>query len=149
MAERVRDTAPAKDPKLLGRSAGRMLGLATAMSLLGTTGEAGLLHFRGAFQNPAMFLPVTLPPAAAALMAKAALGDAHKQRPFTRFWLGLTSVMGVAGVGFHIFWGFARDGRVAELAAEYGGRPADPGTAEFCWIGPGRPCVFGADARAP
>ncbi len=103
LAERVRDTQPAQDPKLLGRSAGRMLGLTTALSLLGTTGEAGLLHFRGAFQNPAMFLPVTLPPAAAALMTHAALGDAHKKRPFTRFWLGLTAVMGVAGVGFHIF----------------------------------------------
>ncbi len=103
LAERVRDTPPQQDPKLLGRSAGRMLGLATAASLLGTTGEAGLLHFRGAFHNPAMYLPVTMPPAAAALMANAALGDARKTRPFTRLWLGLTSVMGVAGVGFHIF----------------------------------------------
>jgi hypothetical protein len=102
LAERVRDTPPAREPKLLGRSAGRILGLATAASLLGSTGEAGLLHFRGAFQNPAMFLPVTLPPAAAALMVRAALGDAGKKRRFTRFWLGLTSVMGVAGVGFHI-----------------------------------------------
>ncbi len=103
LAERVRDTPKAEDPKLLGRSAGRMLGLTTALSLLGTTGEAGLLHFRGAFHNPAMFLPVTMPPAAAALMVNAALGDARDRRPFTRFWLGLTSFMGIAGVGFHIY----------------------------------------------
>jgi hypothetical protein len=103
LAERIRDTPPAEDPRLLGRSAGRVLGLTTALSLLGTAGEAGLLHFRGAFQNPAMVLPVTLPPVAAALMANAALGDARKNRFFTRFWLGLTSFMGVAGVGFHIF----------------------------------------------
>jgi hypothetical protein len=103
LAERVRDTPPQENPRLLGRGAGRMLGLTTALGLLGTTGEAGLLHFRGSFQNPAMFLPVTLPPAAAALMANAALGDARKSRRFTRFWLGLTSVMGVAGIGFHIF----------------------------------------------
>lgn len=103
LGERVRDTPPARTPRLLGRNAGRMLGLATSLGLLGTTAEAGLLHFRGAFQNPAMFLPITLPPAAAALMAKAALGDPRQRHPFTRFWLGLTSMMGVAGVGFHIF----------------------------------------------
>ncbi len=107
LAERVRDTPAAQDPKLLGRGAGRMLSLATAASLLGTTGEAGLLHFRGAFHNPAMFLPVTMPPAAALLMANAALGPAGKTRPFTRFWLGLTAMMGVAGVGLHI-WGVSR-----------------------------------------
>ena len=103
LAERVRDTPPAQDPTLLGRPAGRMVGIATALSLLGTTGEAGLLHFRGAFHNPAMYLPVTVPPAAAALIAHAALGPSRHKRPFTRFWLGLTSLMGVAGVGFHIF----------------------------------------------
>ena len=107
LAERVRDTPPAEDPKLLGRGAGRMLSLATAASLLGTTGEAGLLHFRGAFHNPAMYLPVTMPPAAALLMTNAALGPAGRTRPFTRFWLGLTSLMGVAGVGLHI-WGVSR-----------------------------------------
>ena len=103
LAERVRDTPPAETPKLLGLGAGRMLGLATAASLLGTTAEAGLLHFRGAFHNPAMVLPVAMPPAAAALMTHAALGPAGRSRPFTRFWLGLTSLMGVAGVGFHIY----------------------------------------------
>jgi hypothetical protein len=103
LAERVRDTPPGEDPKLLGRPAGRMLGLATAASLLGTTGEAGLLHLRGSFQNPAMYLPVTMPPAAAVLMANAAFGAAPKKRRLTRLWLGLTALMGVAGVGFHIY----------------------------------------------
>lgn len=103
LAERVRDTPPARDPKLLGQSAGRVLGLTTALSLLGTSGEAGLLHFRGAFHNPAMYLPVTMPPIAAALMVNASLGASRKRRPFTRGWLGLTSLMGAAGVGFHIF----------------------------------------------
>ena len=102
LAERVRDTPPAQDPKLLGRSAGRVLALTTALSLLGTTAEAGLLHFRGAFHNPAMYLPVTMPPIAAALMVNASLGSSRKRRLPTRKWLGLTSLMGVAGVGFHI-----------------------------------------------
>ena len=103
LAERVRATPPGRDPKLLGKSAGRMLGLASAASLLGTTGEAALLHFRGAFHNPAMYLPVTMPPVAAALMVKASLGSSRARRPFTRAWLGLTSLMGVAGVGFHVY----------------------------------------------
>lgn len=103
LAERVRDTPPGDDPKLLGRPAGRMLGLAAAASLLGTTGEAGLLHFRGAFQNPAMYLPVTMPPVAAAMLANAALGASDKKRLTTRAVLGLTALMGAAGTGFHIY----------------------------------------------
>ena len=39
----------------------------------GHRGEAALLHFRGAFQNPAMFAPVTLPPLGAALLLDAAV----------------------------------------------------------------------------
>jgi len=99
----VRDTLITQNPKLLGKGAGRILGLVTASGLLGTSSEAGLLQFRGSFQNPAMLLPVTIPPVAAALMLNAAAGDARRPRPFTRAWLGLTSLMGVAGVGFHIF----------------------------------------------
>ena len=57
---------------LLGLPAGRVLAAFTSLGLLGTVGEAGLLHFRGNFQNPAMYLPVTLPPIAAAVMAEAA-----------------------------------------------------------------------------
>ena len=67
LAERVRDTAHGEDPTLWGRGAGRALGWVTASSLLGTAGEAGLLRFRGAFHDPAMYLPVTMPPIAAAL----------------------------------------------------------------------------------
>ena len=36
-----------------------------AFSLMGTIAEAGLLHFRGKFQNPVMYAPVTIPPLAA------------------------------------------------------------------------------------
>ena len=41
---------------------GRTMAAVISAGLLGTTGEAGLLHFRGAFHNPFMMLPVTLPP---------------------------------------------------------------------------------------
>ena len=91
--------------KLFGAPVGRALSGLTAFGLMGTVGEAGLLHFRGAFQNPFMWLPVSLPPVAAALTAKAAVEARRPRdaRPLTRFWLWLTCVMGVAGVGFHAY----------------------------------------------
>ena len=108
LAARRVERAPAagSPPRILGLPAGRVLAGLTGAGLLGTVGEAALLHFRGAFQNPFMYLPVSLPPVAAALMARAALepdAAAGHPRPLTRFWLGLTAVLGVAGVGFHVF----------------------------------------------
>ena len=88
---------------LFGMPAGRVLAAFTSLGLLGTMGEAGLLHFRGNFQNPAMYLPVTLPPIAAAVMAEAALRPSRRKRRSARVWLGLTSVLGIAGVGFHCY----------------------------------------------
>jgi hypothetical protein len=91
-------------PRLFGLPAGRVLSALTGVGLAGTSGEAGLLHFRGAFQNPFMWLPVTVPPLAAALMLAAALGPARAgRRWFTRAWLALTGVLGVGGVGFHAY----------------------------------------------
>ncbi len=103
LAERVRDTPADTMPRIFGINAGRVLSAVTALSLLGTSGEAGLLHFRGSFQNPAMYLPVTMPPAAAALMTGAALGKSRKSHWFTPLWLVLTGAMGIAGTGFHIY----------------------------------------------
>ena len=88
---------------LLGLPAGRVLAAFTSLGLLGTVGEAGLLHFRGNFQNPAMYLPVTLPPIAAAVMAEAALTPSSRKRGLARVWLGVTSFLGFAGVAFHCY----------------------------------------------
>jgi hypothetical protein len=86
------------------RSLGRWLSGLSAVGLAGTVGEAALLHFRGSFQNPFMWAPVSLPPVAAALMVKAAVETPRpRRRPLTRAWLALTAVLGVAGVGFHAF----------------------------------------------
>lgn len=108
LAERVRNNAPHAVPKVLGMPAGRMVAALTGIGLLGTTAEAGLLHFRGAFHNPAMVLPVTFPPGAAALLASAAVGPAHRARRLTRWWLRVTALLGFAGVGFHAI-GVARN----------------------------------------
>jgi hypothetical protein len=103
LAERVRDNEPKGEPRVFGLPAGRVVAATTAVSLLGTTAEAGLLHFRGAFHNPAMLLPVSLPPFAALLLGRAAVGDAAKSRVVSRLWMATTAAMGVAGVAFHAY----------------------------------------------
>jgi hypothetical protein len=102
-AERVRNPPPHATPRILGLPAGRATAALAALGMLGTVGEAGLLHFRGAFQNPFMWLPVSLPPVGAALLASAARDGGAAKRRFTRVWLGLTAALGLGGVGFHIF----------------------------------------------
>jgi hypothetical protein len=108
LAERVRDTTPGEAPTIGGLSAGRVVAAATGAGLMGTVAEAGLLHFRGAFHDPFMYLPVTVPPVAAALMGAAALGRTGRPRPMTRFWLRFTALLGFVGAGFHAM-GVARN----------------------------------------
>ena len=71
-SERVRETHRGTTPTIFDLPAGRAMAAVTSAGLLGTAGEAGLLHFRGAFHNPFMMLPVTLPPIGAALLARVA-----------------------------------------------------------------------------
>jgi hypothetical protein len=72
-----------------------------AFSLMGTVAEAGLLHFRGAFQDPAMYAPVTIPPLAALSIGAAALTPraATVAEPL----LKATAVLGIAGPIFHAY----------------------------------------------
>ena len=103
LSERVRANRPGTSPTIAGYPAGRAVAALTGASLLGTVGEAGLLHFRGAYHNPFMLLPVSVPPVAAALLGNVALGKSRVRRHFTRWWLRATAVMGVAGVAFHAY----------------------------------------------
>lgn len=103
IAEQLRDE-PAHDPRLFGMPAGKALALVSAAGLIGTAAEAALLHFRGAFQHPAMYAPVTVAPVGAALLAQAALAApprARRWRGFAYLWLRFVSVLGFAGAGFH------------------------------------------------
>jgi hypothetical protein len=102
-SERVRDNAPGKRPEIFELPAGRFAAAVIGVGLLGTTGEAGLLHFRGAFHNPLMVLPVTLPPAGAVLLATAALGGPGNDHRFTDAWMRLLAIMGFAGAGLHAY----------------------------------------------
>ena len=100
LSERVRDSQPGTAPNVLGLPAGRVLGAVTGIGILGTVGEAGLLHFRGEFHDPFMLLPVTMPPIAALLTTAASLAP-PRARPLTRWWLRATAILGLAGTGFH------------------------------------------------
>jgi hypothetical protein len=106
-AEQVRDNPRPERARLLGLPAGRVLAAISGLGMLGTSAEAALLHFRGAFQNPVMYTPVTLPPVAAGLLLNSAVAPKRDDRWFTRFWLWLTAGMGGAGVLFH-GWGIHR-----------------------------------------
>lgn len=80
---------------------GRVLAGTCALGLAGNAGEVALLHFRGAYHNKAMWLPVTLAPVAAWLMARAALTG--RATWITTGALGLTAALGLAGSGFHAY----------------------------------------------
>ncbi len=83
-------------------SPGRLVALISAGGIAGAVGEAGLLHFRGAFQNPAMILPLTAPPVASALLGASALNRRGPRR-LARWWLKLTALFGLIGAGFHAY----------------------------------------------
>jgi hypothetical protein len=107
-AERVRETPALARANVVGLPAGRVLAGVTAAGLAGTVGEAGLLHFRGAYHNPAMFLPVSVPPLASILIGAAALRPSSLRSRIARWWLWLTALLGFTGVGFHAY-GVARN----------------------------------------
>jgi MYXO-CTERM domain-containing protein len=80
---------------------GRAIGLVASIGILGTVGEAALLHFRGAFHDPFMWAPVTLPPIAALALLRDVAGDTPRRA--TAILLGGTALLGCVGVGFHIY----------------------------------------------
>ncbi|MGN6496519.1 MAG: hypothetical protein ACTHK5_04155 [Tsuneonella sp.] len=86
-------------PVALG--SGRALAGTAALGIAGTAAEAGLLHFRGAYHNPAMWLPVTLAPLSAAMLARAALTGRFAW--ITTAALAITAALGLAGSAFHAF----------------------------------------------
>lgn len=102
-SERVREAPRGSTPTIFRLPAGRAMAAVTSGGLLGTAGEAALLHFRGAFHNPIMFLPVTLPPIGALLLARVALTGPGSDYPLTRWWMRLLTAIGFVGVGFHAY----------------------------------------------
>ncbi len=84
----------------------RLVGAASAVGLLGSVGEAGLLHFRGAYHNPFMWTPIILPPVAATMLGRDIVARTpHRSTAIALFG---TAAMGLVGAGFHVF-GVARN----------------------------------------
>ncbi|HDR8885197.1 TPA: hypothetical protein QDA77_004498, partial [Burkholderia territorii] len=81
--------------------AARALAGLVAAGLVGTLGEVGLLHFRGAFQHRAMFMPIVVPPVAALAAAQLALSRPSVDRRWCRWSMRVTAVLGFVGVAFH------------------------------------------------
>jgi hypothetical protein len=86
-----------------GDAIARKIGAFTSVGLLGNAAEVGLLHFRGAFQNPFMYVPVTVPPLAAFALAATSARPTRGLRRLTRGLLRATAAIGLAGVGFHLY----------------------------------------------
>lgn len=105
MAQRLvaRQSPQAGAQTLLGLPSGKVLGAFTSCGLLGNAAEAWLLHFRGAFQNPFMYLPAVLPPAAALSLAFSTFKPSGPTHRLSRLLLVATAAMGAAGVGFHAY----------------------------------------------
>lgn len=102
-AEKARHLSRSRQQPILGIPLQRLLAALSALGLAGTVAEAALLHFRGAYHDPAMALPVTVPPLAAALLGAAALSPGRRTHRLARGWLKLTALLGFAGVGLHAF----------------------------------------------
>lgn len=102
-ADRLASTGDAGGQPLLGFPPGPALAALSAVGIIGTTAEAALLHYRGAFQNPFMLVPVTLPPVTAVLLGYAAFSRGERAAKLARLALMATAAAGVAGVGFHAY----------------------------------------------
>ncbi len=80
---------------------GRAVGAIAGVGILGTVGEAALLHFRGAFHDPFMWAPIALPPVAAFSLLRDVATDAPHRA--TAILLGATATLGLIGMGFHAY----------------------------------------------
>ena len=75
----------------------------SAIGLVGTSAEAWLFHFRGAFHNPFMHVPVMLPPMAAGALVAATTTRETAWVRAAEVLLQAAAVIGVAGIGFHAY----------------------------------------------
>jgi hypothetical protein len=85
---------------------GRVVAGLCAVGLAGNAAEVALLHFRGAYHNKVMYLPVTLTPLAALALAGAALTG--RSNWIVTAALAVTAALGLAGTGFHAY-GISRE----------------------------------------
>lgn len=124
---------------------GRLVGTVTALSLVATSAEAWLLHFRGAFHNPAMLAPVTVPPAGAAALLAASMRPDPPRIALARRLLAATAAIGLIGTLFHMVgvgrnmggWDNAGQNLLAAIVKIYYAHPA--AMSEIGFGGPASP----------
>ena len=74
-----------------------------AATLVGAILQVGVLHYRGAFNNPAMYAPLTAPPLAAFACAWTALApESRVALIVSTVLLWLTFLVGFVGLGMHL-----------------------------------------------
>lgn len=81
----------------------RLMRAFTAVNIPPLWAEIGYLHARGAFQNPAQWIPVVTLPVAGAVSALAATSDSATARSAAKAASGWTAALGAAGTGFHLY----------------------------------------------
>ena len=126
-ARLVAEAEHGSPPTLLGQPAGTVVGIGAAFSMLSTTAEAALLHFRGAFHDPFMYVPVTVPPLPALALAVAAFEP--RLRKATRLLLQADRRGRGRRLRVPHLRGEPQHGRVLQLEPEPPERAADPGAA--------------------
>jgi hypothetical protein len=80
---------------------GALLGT-VAVTLAGAVAQAGILHYRGAFNNPLMYAPFLAPPLAAAASAWFAVAPSPLVQSVLTPLFVLTFLTGFVGVGMHL-----------------------------------------------
>jgi hypothetical protein len=79
----------------------------TAVGVVGSVLQSGILHYRGAFNNPAMYLPLTVPLLTAVVLAWTALAPGKFTLALATVFLWPTFLIGFVGLGMHLR-GFGR-----------------------------------------
>lgn len=89
-------------PTVLGIALrGALLGT-VAVALAGAVAQAGILHYRGAFNNPLMYAPFLAPPFAAAASVWLATTPGRNAQSILTPLFVLTFVTGFVGAGMHL-----------------------------------------------
>ncbi len=94
---------PVAAPLLARVPVNRLMRVFTALNIPPLWGEIGYLHARGAFQNPAQWIPVVTLPVAGAVSALAAASGSDRARTAAMAASAWTTLLGVAGTGFHLY----------------------------------------------
>ena len=89
-------------PAILGIGLRAALLGTVAIALVGAVAQAGVLHYRGAFNNPLMYAPFTAPLLAAAASAWSVVAPSPRVSSVLTPLFALTFVTGFVGAGMHL-----------------------------------------------